>query len=228
TTAVTAVLLLARIRRERIALLGLGPDPTALAVRSGCLPRYSTEDVATALDQRRDAALEDVLALMDQIAANGWAIGYQRDPSSHSAARLARTFSQLFGATLVDAGSALQGQTMSLLDTSNAVVLLGDGSKEGMRSIEVAFSNLMATGLVPTTQLVIGLVQTVKSSKIDLGWESDIVRRQGIRSVGIPWDPQLATAQQVRPELLGPTTLRAFARLLAEVVDTSMSAGGAA
>ncbi|MDO5495155.1 MAG: hypothetical protein Q4G64_05545 [bacterium] len=226
TTAVTMTLLLAQIRRERIALVGAGTDPSPIAARTGAPPRYSAEQVLAEVEAGRAIGSDQLVQVMDQIAPNAWSVAAQRDPGTPATSRLTRVFAGSFGATVVDAGSTAQGQTAALLESAHSVVLVGDGSREGMNAIEVAFSHLASAHLIQPERLVVCLVQTRRSSRIDLTWEAGVVRKQGIRSVGVPWDPHLAQGRQVRTNFLAAPTLGAHARLMAEAIDSSMTAGG--
>lgn len=224
-TAVTLTQLLSSLRPERIALIGTGSDPLPIARRTAVAPGPSVEQVLDEIEQGRANEPDQVAALMPRIGPNSWAVGSQSDPQSSAASRLAQTFSRYFGATIIDAGSAPTPATSALLGSANAVVLTGDASREGMHALELAFTNIMATGRVAPDRLIISLVQTQRSSRIDLSWEADIVKRQGVRSIGIPWDAHVAAERAIRPENLATPTHRAFAMLMAEAIDTSMTTG---
>nr|NLD39731.1 hypothetical protein [Actinomycetales bacterium] len=226
TTATALTLLLSRVRRERLALLAIATDPTPVAGRTACPPRRAAEQVLAEIEAGRAENADEVAALMDQIAPNAWAVAHQQEARGLAVARLARLFPQYFGATVVDGGTAPSGSALSLVGSADAVLLVGDSSREGMHAVEVAFTNLMSTGRVAPDRLVVCLAQTVRTNRADLAWEAGVVRKQGIRSVGIPWDPHLAANRQVRPDFLAVGTLRSFTQLMAESIDTSMTAGG--
>ena len=225
TSAVTLAQLLAGVRREQVALLASNPDPAPLAIRTGVMPGPSADAISGALARGRIASRDELVAAMDHLGGNLWSLAWQESWESSATADLASEFSRYFGATIVDGGTVHHRTTPALVTSAHVTILVAQASREGMQAAEAAFAMLAGAGLVNPARFIISLIQTRRSQRIDLRWEARMVRRQGIRSVSIPFDPHLADDTQIRTDFLTAPAQQAFIEMLGDAIDSSMTKG---